>query len=284
MISLPLILQSRPAVDRGTPTPGEPGRDVTRGNLHLHYQPQYTAGGALTGFEALLRLDTPGTRPEDLVALAEDGGYIAPLGRWVLREACVQLAVWRAEGLSTRVAVNVSPAQFAAQDFAAQVARMLDDYRVPGDHLELELTERLPLHDLDLARSHFARLAELGVGVALDDFCFEPARWRLLRGLPFAAVKLDRSVIGGWRRGGRPSLTLRGLLPWLRRRGVGVVAEGVETAAQLEIASSLGCDRIQGFWFAPPLSAEHARSLLFVSSAASSTRACGLHPAGLRPV
>lgn len=265
MISLPLMLQRRPPPVGEARLPPPLGCAMTRGDLYLEYQPQYTPQGVLAGFEALLRLSAPhapGVQPEHLVALAEDGGYIAPLGRWVLREACLQLAVWRAEGLNTRLAVNVSPAQFVGQDLAALVARLLDEYQLPGEQLELEVTERLPLRDLGSVRAQFAQLAELGVGVALDDFRFEPARWRLLRELPFTTVKLDRSVIGGPQR--LPVCTLRVLVPWLRRRGIQVVAEGVETAAQLELASSLGCDRIQGFLFAPALSADLARHLLRV--------------------
>jgi diguanylate cyclase (GGDEF)-like protein/PAS domain S-box-containing protein len=238
---------------------------IERAELLLHYQPQIElASGEVRVIEALLRWQSPElglVLPARLVPLAEEAGIMGTLDEWALAEACRQMAAWVAAGRAPgRIAVNVSPAQFRRDDFVAQVERALAGAGLAPERLELELTEAAVMRDLDAVIPRLAALRALRVTVALDDFGAGHSSLVGLRRLHLDTLKLDPSFLldlDGHAEA--PRSVLPSVLGLARGLGLSVVAEGVETAAQLERLRELGCDRVQGFAVARPGPAAAAR-------------------------
>ncbi|GGR92364.1 sensor domain-containing protein [Deinococcus sedimenti] len=224
--------------------------------FRLHYQPKVDLDqGRVTGVEALLRWPQPdGTfrPPLDFIPLAEETGLIVPIGAWALREACRQTREWTAAGLGPlSVAVNVSPAQFSAPDFTAQVQQALRDTGLPPQQLELELTEGLLLHDIPLAQGVLTTLRELGVQTSIDDFGTGFASLSYLKRLPVSGLKIDQSFVQDL--GAADTAIVQAILTISGALNLSVIAEGVETAAQAQHLLKLRCSRMQGYLFARPL-------------------------------
>ncbi|HEX5725690.1 MAG TPA: EAL domain-containing protein [Longimicrobiaceae bacterium] len=244
-------------------------RAVERGQLRLHYQPIVSlADGRLAGFEALVRWAHP-TRglllPDDFIPLAEETGLVSGLGRWVLREACRQARAWRAEAPETpafTVSVNASGRQFAEPGFVDEVAAALAESGLEPGALRLELTESVLLRDPDGALEVLARLRALGVRLDLDDFGTGYSSFQYLHRFPIDAVKIDRSFVRGLEGEERNAAIVRTLVVLAETIGVAVVAEGVESGAEMAQLRTLRCDRAQGFYFSTPLSPEAAARFL----------------------
>ncbi|MBJ7454858.1 MAG: EAL domain-containing protein [Thermoleophilia bacterium] len=233
----------------------------------LHYQPLIGLdSGAVVGFEALMRWNRPGhglVPPDDFIPVAEASSLICDLGRWALREACRQLARWRADGLDPermlRVAVNISGRHMATPAIVEDVEAALAETGIAPERLELELTETTLL-DAGVAEEHLARLRARGVSVALDDFGTGFTSIGQLSGLPVDTLKIDRSFVGSADARRRGLVTL--IIQAAHAFGLGVVAEGVEDLETLQELGDLGCDTVQGFLMARPMDPERAAGWL----------------------
>jgi diguanylate cyclase (GGDEF)-like protein/PAS domain S-box-containing protein len=229
--------------------------------LVVHYQPVVrVVDGALVAAEALVRWNRPGhglVVPDLFVPVAEETGLIVPIDRWVLRQACAQVAAWRAtDGMADmRVTVNVSARQLSDADLPAVVAAALADHDLPPSALGLELTESALVSDLDVAVAALDALHDLGVGVAIDDFGTGYSSLDYVRRFAMAdQLKIDRSFVADLEsRAARDQAICSASLVLARDLGFTSVAEGVETNNQLEALTALGCDLAQGFLFCPPV-------------------------------
>lgn len=250
---------------------------LARGEFRLHYQAQFDPGGRGCGFEALLRWTSPElgpVSPAAFVPVAEDAGLIVPIGTWVLNEACRQNAAWQREGLApVRVAVNVSPAQFARENFVDLVRDALGQHGLEGRWLEVELTERLVVQDVEATARKMAELRALGVGVSIDDFGAGHSALAYLLRLPVSGLKIDRAFVRDLGCVPGAERVVGATVALAHALGLDVVAEGVETAAQLRSLHALGCERVQGFLLGRPVSAEEAREVLTSGASALADRA-----------
>jgi diguanylate cyclase (GGDEF)-like protein/PAS domain S-box-containing protein len=232
-------------------------RAIERGEIELHYQPQIEiAGGRLCGLEALMRWRHPGrgwVPPARFIALAEETDLINVLGEWALGQACRQLAAWDGEGLGVpRIAVNVSARQFRSESFVDAVGEALRRHGVAAARLELELTESLLIEDRDAAIATLDRLKQVGVQVAVDDFGTGYSSLSYLSGLPVDCLKIDRSFVVQADKGGRDATIAQAIISLAHGLDLRVLAEGVETTAQLDFLRAHGCDECQGYLFARP--------------------------------
>jgi diguanylate cyclase (GGDEF)-like protein len=234
-------------------------RALPGGLMHLRYQPQVAlASGAVVGAEALIRWHDPvlgEVTPGRFIPVAEDTGYIATIGDWVLRQAVARAAAWHAQGLHVPIAVNVSALQFQQADFVERVADALGEAGLPGALLELELTESILVHDADDALQRLQELARLGVAMSIDDFGTGYSSLAYLKRLPIARLKIDRSFIRGLPEDRRDAGIVRAIVQMAGALGLQVVAEGVETEGQRRFLREAGCDLFQGFLVAPALPA-----------------------------
>lgn len=236
---------------------GELCQAVGRGELELYYQPQVDLrSGRPTGVEALLRWAHPERgllAPGEFVALAEETGLIVEIGEWVLRAACIQAKRRLDEGLRVRVAVNVSSHQLYRQDFAGLVHAVLQDTPLPPQLLELEITESAAMQDVERTIASLEGLRELGVTIALDDFGTGFSSLAQLKRLPVDKLKIDRSFVCHLTREPRDVELTRAAIVLGHALDLKVLAEGVESPAQLERLRRLDCDEGQGYLFARPI-------------------------------
>ena len=223
----------------------------------LHYQAQI-AGEQLTGAEVLLRWQHPQrgrVSPADFIPLAEATGLILPLGRWVLETACRQLALWAAQPALAHLtlAVNVSAHQFRLPDFVDQVLAVLKETGADPQRLKLELTESLLVDNVqDIVEKMFALKAR-GVGFSLDDFGTGYSSLSYLKRLPLDQLKIDQSFVRDVLIDPNDAAIARTVVALAQNLGLGVIAEGVETAAQRDFLISAGCHVYQGYFFSRPL-------------------------------
>jgi diguanylate cyclase (GGDEF)-like protein len=243
---------------------------LERAELTLVYQPIISLADArVSGFEALLRWQRPGhgsVPPDVFIPIAEEIGLIVPLGRWVLQEACRQLSTWHRHLESTRrrpsMAVNVSIKQISEADFCGDVQEVLRAYDIPSDHLHVELTERVMVETSGFVERKFAELKQLGVQLHLDDFGTGYSSLRCLHSLPLDAVKIDRTFVANT--GGRReyAAVISAVMTLARSLSMDVIAEGIETSAQLAQIVGFDCDYAQGYYFSRPVDAASAWQLL----------------------
>ena len=183
---------------------------------------------------------------------------IVPIGEWVRREACNTLAAWQAAGLhGMSMAVNVSAVQLLRSDLPQTVEQILRETGIEAGHLELELTESVLMANADLASERLQTFRTLGVPIAVDDFGTGYSSLAYLRRLPITTLKIDKAFIDDL---GRPGDTedaaiTTTVIAMAHSLGLHVVAEGVETAEQLEFLREHGCDSVQGYWLSPPMAA-----------------------------
>jgi diguanylate cyclase (GGDEF)-like protein/PAS domain S-box-containing protein len=244
-------------------------RALERDELRLVYQPVVSLhDGRIAGFEALLRWEHPERgllEPAEFIHVAESTGLIVPIGRWVIDEACRQAADWSRrgpDGAPFHVSVNLSLRQVLHSDVAADVAASLRASGLDPSLLELEIEERVLLEDPEASGQVLDRLAQLGVRLVIDDFGSGYSSLSHLSRLMIDAVKIDRSLVG--RIGGRDEAgaVVDAVLSMAGALDVGVTAEGVETAGQLSLLRSRGCEFAQGYLFSRPQSAEQVSELL----------------------
>lgn len=237
---------------------------LDNGEFVLHYQPVVDADSeTVVSFEALIRWNSPVhgmVSPAKFIPLAEDTRLIVPIGEWVLQEACREAMNWPAH---VRVAVNVSGEQLLDRAFTASVVGALSATGLPAHRLEVEVTESIFLRDAVQARAALEQIMALGCGVALDDFGTGYSSLAYLRKLRFSTIKVDRSFVQGAAAGHRESVAIiRAVVAMADSLEMSTTAEGVETEAELEMIRSLGCRKIQGYFFGRPMSAADAGKLL----------------------
>jgi len=240
-------------------------RALRRREFSLFYQPQFTvSNGALAGVEALLRWQTArdGMRqPSEFVPAAEESGLIIDIGGWVLDAACAQLASWRDQNIAPpRLALNVSAQQLKHSEFPKLVRRALDKYGLAPALLELELTESVFADEA--AGATLERLHQLGVHLALDDFGTGYSSLSYLRQYPIGTVKIDRTFLEEVPQNPASATLVETIIVMAHALGKRVVAEGIETADQLEFLRERRCDIAQGFYLARPLSSQIVTELL----------------------
>ncbi|NOT28744.1 MAG: EAL domain-containing protein [Acidobacteria bacterium] len=244
---------------------------LERGELRLHYQPILRLDReAVVGFEALLRWAHPERgllQPDEFVSLAEEVGLIVPMGRWALREACRQLAAWRASGLHVdhlRVSVNLSAREFQQSDLVECVSDLLQEYGVHGRQLEVEITERAAMSDEAHSIKQVSQLRNAGVSVCLDDFGAGHSSLAYLHRFPVDRLKIDRSFVSRLFDAGESDSRpiVRAVLAMARDMGIDVVAEGVEGVEQFDLLCGLSCQMGQGFLFSKPVDAAAATEIL----------------------
>ena len=227
----------------------------------LHYQPQFLADGrTLTGVEALLRWRHP-TRglvpPGEFIPALEELGLVVEVGDWVLREACRQLLDWEQAGVVVpKVAVNLSARQFADGQLAQRIAAILAATSLAPDRLELELTESILMQDVGEALRTLESLKRLGPLIAIDDFGTGYSSLNYLKQFPIDVLKIDRSFVDGLPEGEQDAQIARAIIAMAHSLSLSVIAEGVETVAQLDFLREHGCDEVQGFLLGRPVPAD----------------------------
>jgi diguanylate cyclase (GGDEF)-like protein len=231
-----------------------------QGQLSLDYQPVFTFGGQVVGMEALLRWRHPelgSVAPDEFIPLLERSREIVPVGRWVLHEATRQCRAWQDEGYpELTVSVNVSARQLQDPDFAQDVRHALEAAGLAPHCLVLEVTESALVMDMARIRMVMQSVRDLGVHIALDDFGTGYSSLLYLKGLPIDRLKVDRSFVSGLGSTGQDPTIISTVVDLAHKLGLQVVAEGVETEAELQAVDEMGCDEVQGFLLGRPGPAE----------------------------
>ena len=230
----------------------------------LHYQPKvHLASGAITGAEALLRLQPANDRllfPTEFVSIAEDSALILPIGRWVLREACRQTVKWLENGFSIQqISVNVSSVEFQNKDFLANLCSILEETGLDPHYLELELTESGLMQNTEMTMTTLQTLKELGVQVAIDDFGTGYSSLSYLRHFPINTLKIDQSFVQDIDAEGSIISAIIAMGRSLKQR---IVAEGIETKQQLSFLKAHKCAEGQGYYLGRPIAADDFANLL----------------------
>jgi diguanylate cyclase (GGDEF)-like protein/PAS domain S-box-containing protein len=228
---------------------------VERDDLRLVYQPVVSCKGErVTGFEALLRWNHPHhgpISPAEFIPIAEETSLIERVGEWVLRQACEEAAKW---SIPARVAVNVSPVQFANPSFPTLVAQVLAQTGLAPSRLELEITEGVFMAEGSHAERQFETLKRIGVRLALDDFGTGYSSLGYLQRAPLNKIKIDQSFVRGATRGDNQNAAIiRAIVTLAEALGMETTAEGAETEDEIDLIRRLGCSHIQGFYYGPPL-------------------------------
>ena len=235
----------------------------------LYYQPIVSlATKKLTGFEALIRWNRPGkglVGPADFIAFAEDNGMINPIGSWVLRESCRQMREWQdkfpqADALT--INVNISGKQFSQPNFMEEIATVLKETGLAPAKLKLEITESVIMENADSAAEMLAELKVLGSKLAIDDFGTGYSSFSHLHKFPIDTLKIDRTFVGRMDVSNEHAEIVRAILMLAHNLKMDVVAEGVETLAQLNQLQSLGCDFAQGYFLGKPFPVEMAAAFI----------------------
>jgi diguanylate cyclase (GGDEF)-like protein/PAS domain S-box-containing protein len=226
----------------------------------LHYQPiLQMSSHRILGVEALVRWNHPERGllgPKEFIGLAEDVGLIVTIGEWILRTACQEAMRLQAGAFpGLRVAVNLSPRQFQDKDLVWTVQRVLHETGLPPACLELEITESIAMLNLGLTGEVLGELARMGIHIAMDDFGTGHSSLNYLKHFPIHRLKIDRSFVSGMTRDDRDRSIVAAIISMAHNLSLQVTAEGVEAAAQAELLTTMGCDDVQGFLFAPPLPA-----------------------------
>ncbi len=225
-------------------------RALENQEIDVHFQPEVSFSRGLVGFEALIRWNHPrlgSVPPSKFIPVAEESGLVVPLGTWVLREACRQLAAWGRLAAGLRMAVNVSPVQFVQADLVEMVASAVQESGVEPHRLELELTESMVMRDYESSSQKLTQLRQLGVSIAIDDFGTGYSSLSHLHRLPIDTLKIDQSFVRELRPVGGSRPLVDAVVALARSLDLSVVAEGVETPEQLSMLATAGCERVQGY-------------------------------------
>jgi EAL domain-containing protein (putative c-di-GMP-specific phosphodiesterase class I) len=231
------------------------------GELELYYQPIVALPEARwVGVEALLRWENSllgVVSPAEFIPIAERSGLIVPIGAWVLETACRQVKAWHdADWPALRVAVNLSPREVDRGDAVNSIRNALERSGLPAEYLEIEVTERVLLDDVERIATTFAEIKQLGVRLCIDDFGTGYSSLSYLQSFPFDVLKIDRAFVSGAVGHEDGVSLLRAINSMAESLHLEVVAEGVETREQMVLLSELGCGFAQGYYFCRPMSAE----------------------------
>ncbi len=250
-------------------------RAVERDEMFVQYQPIVALdSGAISSVEALARWRSSErglVEPSEFIPVAEETGLIQPLGRWVLREACREANRWRSKagGPGCGLSVNLSSKQLSQPDLANVIAEVLADTGLPAELLQLEITESAILEHPEAAATTLKRLKQIGVRLSIDDFGTGYSSLSYLQRFPIDALKIDRSFVQhlGVERAidGDDARIVRAIVMIGRNLGKQVIAEGVETANQLQLLRDVGCDFAQGYFFSKPIDGPACQHLLRIA-------------------
>jgi EAL domain-containing protein (putative c-di-GMP-specific phosphodiesterase class I) len=242
-------------------------RSALEGNeLSVHYQPKVDTVGKVSGFEALLRWESPtlgSVSPSRFIQVAEESGLINPISDLVLRAACHAAAQWAAAGWTElTMAVNLSARQYADQELLNQISAVLAESGLPAACLQLELTETMLAGDVEKTVRTLSGLKALGVRIAVDDFGTGYSSLAYLKRFPLDILKIDRSFVMECDRDVDATAIPRAVISLGQSLGLSIVAEGVERQGQFEILRCLGCDEFQGYLFARALPGDEVIAFL----------------------
>jgi diguanylate cyclase (GGDEF)-like protein/PAS domain S-box-containing protein len=240
-----------------------------RNEMVLHYQPVVDSRSeAVVSFEALVRWNSKEhgfVSPGKFIPIAEDTRLIVPIGKWVMRKACEEARSWPDH---VKVNVNVSPEQLLEPGFHEEVVEALASTGLRPERLEIEVTESIFLRDASIARNALEQVMALGCSVALDDFGTGYSSLGYLRKLRFSTIKVDRTFVQGAATGSAESLAIiNAVVAMANSLDMTTTAEGVETQYEADLIRNLGCDKIQGYYFGRPMTAEDALKLFAVAQA-----------------
>jgi diguanylate cyclase (GGDEF)-like protein/PAS domain S-box-containing protein len=240
---------------------------LNHGEFELHYQPQVDLeSGAVVGLEALIRWRHPilgMVRPDRFIHLAEETGLIVPIGSWVLRTACRQSREWQHAGYGhLRIAVNLSARQFAQPGLVREIERVLEETGLAPACLEIELTESLMMDDVESAIRTMGQLKQMGVKLSIDDFGTGYSSLSYLRRFPVDVLKIDRSFVRDITSSEDDAAMVSAIIELARGLRMRVIAEGVETEAQLDYLKRRGCDEVQGHVYARAASRTEVEAML----------------------
>jgi len=231
---------------------------IDRDEISVHYQPIVSLqDGSITGLEALMRWNHSGlgpVSPLEFIPIAEDTGLIVRLGAWMLEEVCRQAVRWDEElGVAAPpISVNLSPRQVAHAELVPTVARVLEESRLAPDRLALEITESVLINEAESPWNTLHALKRVGVTLMLDDFGTGYSSLSYLKRFPVDVLKIDRTFVDGLGSEAEDSAIVKAVVSMAQALELGVVAEGVETARQVDCLRELGCDRAQGYFFGRP--------------------------------
>jgi diguanylate cyclase (GGDEF)-like protein len=241
---------------------------IEREELTIYYQPKVLLStGIIVGMEALVRWDHPTfglIAPKEFIPLAEEVGLIDSLGRWVLGEACAEARGWQEQYPAAPplvTSVNLSMGQFQGSELVPEIAEILHQTRLDPSCLELEITERVVMEDVEYAIDVLEHLKKLGIKVALDDFGTGYSSLEALRRFPLDALKIDKVFVDGVSKSQQDTAVVQLVIDLAHAVGIQAIAEGVETVEQLRQLRDMGCDQAQGYYFWKPLMGEEAAAL-----------------------
>lgn len=240
---------------------------VENNELVLHYQPKFNAlTGKVIGMEALVRWENPKlglVPPVKFITLAEENGLIIPIGKWVLKNACIQNKLWQDLGYAPmRVAVNLSVRQFEENNLIEVVDEILKETGLQPQYLELEVTETIAMKNMELIVKNLRKLKAMGIHIALDDFGTGYSSLKYLRNIPVDTLKIDRSFISDISSNSSYSAILDAIIDIAKKLELGIIAEGVETEEQSSFLIDKKCYEMQGFLFSKPITKEEFENML----------------------
>ena len=259
---------------------------LERDMLRIVYQAVVSCKGKrVTGFEALLRWTHPQhgpISPSEFIPIAEESSLIERVGEWVLRNACEEAASW---AIPARVAVNVSPTQFANPAFPTLVAQILAQTGLAPQRLELEITEGVFMAEGGNAERQFETLKRIGIRLALDDFGTGYSSLGYLQRAPLSKIKIDQSFVRGATRGdNKNAAIIRSIVTLAEALDMETTAEGAETEDEIELIKRLGCLHIQGFYYGPPLEQSELKEKMGVSGSAANAVGHKVHRSPRRSI
>ena len=241
-------------------------RALEHQEFELLYQPVVSMNGRVQGLEALLTWRHPiygSISPKQFIPIAEETGLIIDIGSWVIQRACLEAASWHKAGhRAARISVNVSALQFERRDFLETVAAALALSKLPPDRLELEITESYIMKDLPQAAARLTQIRNLGVSIAIDDFGTGYSSLSYLNKLPVDSLKIDQSFLRNLHEPEGSLAVIQSIVRMAHSMNLSVVAEGVETRAELDLVRVLGCDKVQGHVYGPARRREETEALL----------------------
>lgn len=246
---------------------GDLRRSIEADEFLVYYQPQVNViTGEIVGIEALVRWQHPEyglLLPADFISIAEESGLIGEIGQSLFRTACTDLKSWYGKGLpKVRLAVNLSALEVVKKSFVDNIINVLKEFDLPGDCLEIEITESVILNDLEHVIQRLSKLSNYGVTIAIDDFGTGYSSLSYLQKLPIHTLKIDRSFLKDVASKHEGSSIVAAIIAMAQGLNLNTVAEGVETEGQKHYLESLGCDDMQGFLFSQPVIAKEMENIL----------------------
>jgi diguanylate cyclase (GGDEF)-like protein len=244
---------------------------IENSEFELYYQPQINVKSRIiVGFEALIRWRHPVhglLNPSGFIDFAEEAGLITSITDWVLEEACSQIVLWRAMGLhNLRIAINFSALEFNTSDVVDRIDNCLIRHRLPGNVLDVEITENLLLHDVSGVIDKIKNVRERGILISIDDFGTRYSALNYLRKFPIDTIKIDKSFVRDLNEHHNSLPIIHAIIGIARGFGLHLLVEGIETRFQMNTLLELGCEVMQGFLFSKPLPAGEAERLLLDSN------------------